>query len=71
MANTHPPAGRKASPEEARADTSGDRSAKCADYGRGAHRNIAAHFQLDSDRLPLLKLDLFNWDEPFTDVLHD
>lgn len=42
---------------------------KCKDYGIGAQRAIAKFFHLDSAELPLLKLDLWNWNEPFTDVL--
>ena len=39
---------------------------KCRDYGYGAHAAIASHFGLDADRLPLLKLDLWNWNAPFS-----
>ena len=41
---------------------------KCKDYGWGAHHAIASHFGLDSKRLPLLKLDLWNWEAPFSKI---
>lgn len=40
---------------------------KCRDYGIAAQRAITQHFGLEDERLPLLKLDLWNWDEPFAD----
>ena len=42
---------------------------KCKDYGIGAQRAIARHFGLSVSHLPLLKLDLWNWDAPFTNML--
>ena len=42
---------------------------KCRDYGFGAQRAITRHFGLGSDRIPLLKLDLWNWNEPFSRIL--
>jgi len=42
---------------------------KCKNYGIGAQTAIATHFGLDNGKLPLLKLDLWNWNTPFTDVL--
>lgn len=40
---------------------------KCKNYGIGARDAIAKHFGLDHKRLPLLKLDLWNWQEPFSE----
>ena len=41
---------------------------KCADYGQAAHRTIAKHFGLEPKRLPLLKLNLWMWEQPFEEV---
>jgi len=41
---------------------------KCADYGKAAHRSIAKQYSLNAERLPLLKLDLWNWEQPFTEI---
>ena len=40
---------------------------KCKDYAIGAHRSIKAHFGLSEAQLPLLKLDLWNQEAPFTE----
>ena len=47
---------------------SANNNAACEEYARRAHANIVRHFRLKPGTLPLLKLDLFNWNEPFTDV---
>ena len=39
---------------------------KCRDYGIGARDAIARHFGLAEERLPILKLDLWNWEAPFS-----
>jgi len=41
---------------------------KCREYGIAAHRAIVSHFGLDAKAMPLLKLDLWNWQAPFSDV---
>ena len=41
---------------------------KCEEYGTHARNTIAAQFGLSPSRLPLLKLDLWDWGEPFQDV---
>jgi len=40
---------------------------KCEAYGRAAHAAITKHFRLDPAQLPLLRLDLWNWETPFSD----
>eukprot|EP00966_Prymnesium_polylepis_P237416 5490907-Prymnesium_polylepis.1 len=39
---------------------------KCEDYARGAHRNLLRTFGLTEARLPLVRFDFFNWDQPFS-----
>ena len=41
---------------------------KCAGYARTAHRNFLTNFGLTSVEVPLLRLDLWNWEQPFEDV---
>ena len=41
---------------------------KCAQYARAAHGNFLRHFGLTAKDVPLLKFDLFNWQQPFEDV---
>ena len=38
---------------------------KCEDYARAAHAQIVSHFGLTDEQLPLLQLDLWNWNQPF------
>jgi len=40
--------------------------AKCEDYVRTAHRTFLQNFTLTEEQVPLLKLDLWNWEAPFT-----
>ena len=42
-------------------------NAACEPYARRAHANILRRFHLSAERLPLLRLDLFNWNAPFSD----
>ena len=42
-------------------------NAACEQYARAAHANMLRHFRLPQGRLPLLRLDPFNWDIPLTD----
>ena len=39
---------------------------KCEDYARAAHRKFLQTFNLQERQVPLLKLDLWNWDYPFS-----
>ena len=39
---------------------------KCADYGRKAHQAITQFFHLKDADLPLLRLDPWNWNQPFS-----
>ena len=41
---------------------------KCEAYARRAHARIINHFGLSANELPLLALDLWNWDKPFFDT---
>ena len=41
---------------------------KCRDYATRAWRNMLRHFKLGPKRLPLLRFNPFNWEQPFTDV---
>ena len=40
---------------------------KCRDYAIGAHRTMLRHFELSLEEMPLLRLDPWNWDTPFSD----
>ena len=42
---------------------------KCEDYAREAHQAFLKHFGLSSRDVPLLKLDIWNWNLPFSDPL--
>ena len=39
---------------------------KCEDFARRAHANMKRHFGLTDEQLPLLKLDPWNWRQPFS-----
>mmetsp|Transcript_56176 Transcript_56176/g.99294 ORF Transcript_56176/g.99294 Transcript_56176/m.99294 type:complete len:95 (+) Transcript_56176:587-871(+) len=39
---------------------------KCKDYVQKAHKRFLQHFNLTQNEIPLLKLDLWNWDAPFS-----
>ena len=41
---------------------------KCEPYARKAHAAILDHFSMSPNQLPLLSLDLWNWDRPFEDI---
>ena len=42
---------------------------KCKDYATRAHRAILRHFQLDQRQIPLLRLNPYDWDAPFKQVV--
>jgi len=44
----------------------GNHNAACEDFARAAHRTMLAHFGLHAEQLPFLKLDLFDWERPFS-----
>ena len=49
-------------------DCSGDifDGPKCENYVRAAHRSFTNHYGLSAEEVPLLQLDLWNWQEPFS-----